>query len=119
MSQKFLSSDIVSVREIPEDVALKTDQENEFPNDMWRKMGEAGYVLTKRLLRLILNLCRLLGITADEDYGGLAMGYQAHCTVMEELSRASGNHSTSPFRPIAHNVQAALVYHTPPTHNYV
>jgi isovaleryl-CoA dehydrogenase len=32
-----------------------------------------------------------LGITADEDYGGLAMGYQAHCIVMEELSRASGN----------------------------
>jgi isovaleryl-CoA dehydrogenase len=33
----------------------------------------------------------LLGITVDEDYGGLAMGYQAHCTVMEELSRASGS----------------------------
>lgn len=31
-----------------------------------------------------------LGITADEDYGGLAMGYQAHCIVMEEISRASG-----------------------------
>ena len=31
-----------------------------------------------------------LGITADEDYGGLAMGYQAHCIVMEEVSRASG-----------------------------
>lgn len=32
-----------------------------------------------------------LGITADADYGGLAMGYQAHCIVMEELSRASGS----------------------------
>ena len=32
-----------------------------------------------------------LGITADEDYGGLAMGYQAHCVVLEELSRASGS----------------------------
>ncbi|KAH0390895.1 acyl-CoA dehydrogenase NM domain-like protein, partial [Aureobasidium melanogenum] len=64
-----------ALREIPEDVAVKTDHNNEFPNDMWRKMGEAG----------------LLGITADEDYGGLAMGYQAHCTVMEELSRASGS----------------------------
>lgn len=31
-----------------------------------------------------------LGVTADEDYGGLAMGYQAHCIVMEEISRASG-----------------------------
>lgn len=61
-------------REIPEEVAAKTDQSNEFPNEMWKKLGEAGF----------------LGITADEDYGGLAMGYQAHCVVMEELSRASG-----------------------------
>lgn len=61
-------------REIPEEVALKTDRENEFPNEMWRKFGEAGF----------------LGITADEEFGGLAMGYQAHCVVMEELSRASG-----------------------------
>jgi isovaleryl-CoA dehydrogenase len=61
-------------REIPQDFAQTVDHTNEFPNDMWKKMGEAGF----------------LGITADEDYGGLAMGYQAHCTVMEELSRASG-----------------------------
>ncbi|KAL9062488.1 MAG: hypothetical protein Q9157_008876, partial [Trypethelium eluteriae] len=62
-------------REIPEEIAQKTDQQNEFPIDMWRKLGKAGF----------------LGITADEDYGGLAMGYQAHCVVMEELSRASGS----------------------------
>lgn len=55
-------------------MALKTDHENEFPNDMWTKFGEAGF----------------LGITADEEFGGLGMGYQAHCVVMEELSRASG-----------------------------
>lgn len=61
-------------REIPEDVAHKTDQGNEFPNEMWKKLGEAGF----------------LGMTADEEYGGLAMGYQAHCVVMEEISRASG-----------------------------
>ncbi|MCJ1392793.1 hypothetical protein MMC18_005664 [Xylographa bjoerkii] len=62
-------------REIPEEVAARTDRENEFPSDMWRKFGEAGF----------------LGITAEEDYGGLAMGYQAHCIVMEEISRASGS----------------------------
>lgn len=62
-------------REIPEEVAHKTDTENEFPNDMWEKMGSAG----------------LLGPTADEDFGGLAMGYQAHIIIMEELSRASGS----------------------------
>ncbi|KAF2104621.1 putative isovaleryl-CoA dehydrogenase [Rhizodiscina lignyota] len=61
-------------REISEDVAQTTDHSNEFPTDMWQKLGDAG----------------LLGITADEEYGGLGMGYQAHCVVMEELSRASG-----------------------------
>ncbi|KAI4640018.1 hypothetical protein J4E93_008817 [Alternaria ventricosa] len=62
-------------REIPEELAARTDKQNEFPNEMWQKFGEAGF----------------LGITADEDFGGLAMGYQAHCVVMEELSRASGS----------------------------
>jgi isovaleryl-CoA dehydrogenase len=62
-------------REIPEELAARTDRQNEFPNDMWQKFGEAGF----------------LGITADEEFGGLAMGYQAHCVVMEELSRASGS----------------------------
>ncbi|KAK2754376.1 hypothetical protein FQN54_007020 [Arachnomyces sp. PD_36] len=62
-------------REIPEDVALRTDQQNEFPAEMWKKLGEAGF----------------LGVTADEDYGGLSMGYQAHCIILEELSRASGS----------------------------
>ena len=62
-------------REITPEIAHTTDQENAFPNDLWRKFGEAGF----------------LGITADEAHGGLGMGYQAHCTVMEELSRASGS----------------------------
>jgi len=42
---------------------------------MWPKLGEAGF----------------LGMTADEDVGGLGLGYQAHCVVMEEISRASGS----------------------------
>lgn len=58
-------------REISEEVASKTDKSNSFPNEMWQKMGDAGF----------------LGITADEDVGGLGMGYQAHCVVMEEISR--------------------------------
>ena len=62
-------------RELPEAVASATDKTNSFPPGMWGKLGEAGF----------------LGITADEDVGGLAMGYQAHCVVMEELSRASGS----------------------------
>ncbi|KAI4146874.1 MAG: hypothetical protein L6R39_003310 [Caloplaca ligustica] len=32
-------------REIPEDVAAKTDHDNAFPNEMWRKFGDAGYAL--------------------------------------------------------------------------
>ncbi|RCI15735.1 hypothetical protein L249_2915 [Ophiocordyceps polyrhachis-furcata BCC 54312] len=60
---------------ITAEVAAATDRSNSFPHDMWRKLGDAG----------------LLGITADEDVGGLGMGYQAHCVVMEEISRASGS----------------------------
>ncbi|KAL2023542.1 hypothetical protein VTK56DRAFT_2150 [Thermocarpiscus australiensis] len=62
-------------RELTEEVAAATDKSNNFPADMWAKLGDAGF----------------LGITADEDVGGLGMGYQAHCVVMEELSRASGS----------------------------
>jgi isovaleryl-CoA dehydrogenase len=62
-------------REIPAEVAHQTDTSNAFPNDMWKKLGEAGF----------------LGVTANEEYGGLAMGYQAHCIILEEISRASGS----------------------------
>lgn len=62
-------------REIPEELAARTDKINAFPAEMWPKLGEAGF----------------LGVTADEEYGGLGMGYQAHCIVLEEMSRASGS----------------------------
>lgn len=62
-------------RELTPELAAKTDKSNAFPNEMWPKLGSAGF----------------LGITADEAVGGLGMGYQAHCVVMEELSRASGS----------------------------
>lgn len=61
--------------EITPAVAHQTDLENNFPNQLWKKMGDAG----------------LLGITAAEEYGGLKAGYMAHLVVMEELSRASGS----------------------------
>ena len=85
-------------REIPEDFARKTDYVNEFPNEMWQKFGEAGF----------------LGITADEEYGGLGMGYQAHCVVMEEISRASGGSRCLRFPRIskANSLKAASVSHT-------
>ena len=42
-SARNLSSDHCAGREIPEEVAAKTDRENEFPTDMWKKLGSAGY----------------------------------------------------------------------------
>ena len=55
--------------------AAEIDQNNDFPADLWRKMGDLG----------------LLGITVAEEFGGADMGYLEHVVVMEELSRASAS----------------------------
>jgi isovaleryl-CoA dehydrogenase len=55
--------------------AADIDRQNEFPNDLWRKMGDLG----------------ILGITVEEAYGGAAMGYLEHVVAMEEVSRASAS----------------------------
>ena len=55
--------------------AAEIDQSDQFPMDLWRKMGDLG----------------VLGITVPEQYGGAAMGYLAHMVAMEEISRASAS----------------------------
>ncbi len=52
--------------------AAEIDRSDQFPLDLWRKMGE-------------------LGITVPEEYGGADMGYLAHMVAMEEISRASAS----------------------------
>jgi len=55
--------------------AAEIDRSNEFPNELWPRLGEMG----------------LLGITVPEAYGGSDMGYLAHIVAMEEISRASAS----------------------------
>ena len=55
--------------------ASEIDHKNEFPMDMWKKLGDLG----------------LLGISVPEEYGGTGLGYLAHTVAMEEVSRASAS----------------------------
>jgi isovaleryl-CoA dehydrogenase len=55
--------------------AAEIDRSNEFPMDLWPKLGALG----------------VLGITVEEEYGGTGLGYLEHAVVMEEISRASAS----------------------------
>jgi len=54
-------------------LAVSIDREDRFPRELWQPMGELG----------------LHGITVEEEWGGLGLGYLAHTVAVEEISRAS------------------------------
>ena len=62
-------------REEIEPLAAEIDASNDFPMELWPRMGKVG----------------LLGITVEEEYGGSGMGYLEHVVAMEEVSRASAS----------------------------
>ncbi len=76
-----LGEDINALREAvrkfaQEEIAPKSaevDRSNDFPMELWEMMGNLG----------------LHGITISEEFGGVDMGYLAHCVAVEEISRAN------------------------------
>ena len=56
-------------------IAAEIDQTNTFPRHLWPEMGALG----------------LHGITVEEEFGGLGLGYLEHVVAMEEVSRASAS----------------------------
>jgi isovaleryl-CoA dehydrogenase len=67
-TQRFASDKIAPI-------AAKIDEKDEFPKDLWPQMGELG----------------LHGITVEEEYGGLGLGYLEHVIAQEEIARASAS----------------------------
>ncbi|HWJ38909.1 MAG TPA: isovaleryl-CoA dehydrogenase [Sphingomicrobium sp.] len=56
-------------------IAAKIDETDEFPRYLWPQMGELG----------------LHGITVEEEWGGLGLGYLEHVVAQEEVARASAS----------------------------
>jgi len=56
-------------------LAAKIDAENHFDRSLWTEMGDLG----------------LHGITVEEEFGGLSLGYLEHVLAVEEISRASAS----------------------------
>src|SRR5258705_9221937 len=55
--------------------AAEIDRSNQFPPDLWQKMGALG----------------LLGVTVEDTYGGTPMGYSAHNVLVDQVSPASAS----------------------------
>ena len=76
-----LGEDIDALRETVRKFALEeiapksaeVDRSNGCPMELWEMMGNLG----------------LHGITISEEFGGVDMGYLAHCVAVEEISRAN------------------------------
>src|SRR5437764_10210544 len=56
-------------------IAAEIDEKDEFPQALWPQMGEVG----------------LHGITVEEEWGGLGLGYLEHVVAQEEVARASAS----------------------------
>ena len=58
-----------------EPIAAEIDETDEFPRQLWPQMGELG----------------LHGITVEEEWGGLGLGYLEHVVAQEEVARGSAS----------------------------
>jgi len=56
-------------------LAAEIDRDDRFPIELWPQMGELG----------------LHGITVEEEWGGLGLGYLEHVVAQEEVARASAS----------------------------
>ena len=56
--------------------AADIDRNDQFPMDLWRKMGDLG----------------VLGITVGEEFGGANMGYLAHMVADRKSTRLNSSH---------------------------